>query len=231
MRRQNRVRRLTNSPAETVHPWSGHKLLEHIDVPTVVSRLVNGGFGDEGSMREAQIIEQNPESPFADGSFADVLVAVELRSASGLGVVTVDDSHVVQANGCVEMLQRFVDTFFSNNVVSGDVRVTGVDAGGDGDNAAETVDNVGDLLEAAPEGEFGAGGIFNKDSESGFCDVQALSGGGDGGSRLQQSGFAIGVSKRAGMENEVISANHHGTLDFSPEGFDGFLQEELVGAG
>ena len=124
-----------------------------------------------------------------------------------------------------------VDAFFADDVVSGDVSVTGVDAGRDRNDAAQAIDDFGDLLEAASQGEFGASGIFDQDGESGFRQVKALGSSGDGGSGLQQSSFAIGAAERAGMEHEIVGADSQRTLDFSAKRLDGFLQELLVGAG
>ena len=99
-------------------------------------------------MSEAKIIEQGAERFFADGSFADMLMAVELGSARRFGVVAMNNLHVVQGNGCVEMLKRCVNAFFGDDIVSSDVSVTSVDAGGSGDDTPETVDDFGDLLKA-----------------------------------------------------------------------------------
>ncbi len=54
-------------------------------------------------MGQAQIVEQDAEGLKTNGSLADVLMAIELRSASGFGVVAVDHSNVIQANRRVEM--------------------------------------------------------------------------------------------------------------------------------
>ena len=129
------------------------------------------------------------------------------------------------------MLQGLVDTLFGDDVVSGDVSVAGVDAGSDGNDAAETVDDFGDLFEAASERKFRAGGVFDEDGESSLREVQALRGGGDGGGGLKQAGFAIGAAEGTGMENQIVGADRKGALDFSAEGFDGFLEKEFVGAG
>jgi hypothetical protein len=49
-----------------------------LQVAAVVVRLVDGGFGDEGAVGEAGIVEKAAKGGEADGSLADVLMAVEL---------------------------------------------------------------------------------------------------------------------------------------------------------
>ena len=162
----------------------GYELLERVNILAVVARTVDGSLGDEGGMGEAKIVEQDPEGLRPDCSLSDLLMAVKLRSAGCLGVITVDDFYVVQSDGCVQLLEGLVDALFRDNVVSGNVGVTGIDAGGDGHDAAKAVDDFGDLLEAASEGVFGTRSIFDKDGESGGCEVEIPGGGGDGGCRL-----------------------------------------------
>ena len=207
------------------------QLLEGFDVSAVVAGLVDGSFGDEGGVCEAEIVEQDAEGFDADGSLPDVLVAVEFGSAGSFGVIAMDYFYIVQADGSVEMLQSLVNALFADDVVAGDVSVAGVDARGDGNDAAEAVDDFGNLLEAAAEREFGAGGVFDEDGKAGLGEVKALRGGGDGGGGLQQTGFAIRSAKGAGMEDKIIGAYGQGALDLTAESFDGFSEEQFVGAG
>src|ERR1700746_1345798 len=64
---------------------SGYQPLQGCNIPAVVSGFVNGGFSNEGSMGEAEIVEQNAKGPLANSSLPDVLMAVELRSPSSFG--------------------------------------------------------------------------------------------------------------------------------------------------
>lgn len=64
-----------------------HKSLERLDVSAIVAGFVDRRFGDEGGMGQAQIIQQDAEGLAADHSLADMLVAVQLRTTSGLGIV------------------------------------------------------------------------------------------------------------------------------------------------
>ena len=54
------------------------RLLQRVHVPQVIERFVDGSFGDEGSVGETGIVEQAAKWLRADGSFADVLMAIEL---------------------------------------------------------------------------------------------------------------------------------------------------------
>jgi hypothetical protein len=85
--------------------WQGltHQLLQRFNIPTVVAGLVDRGFGDEGSVCEAKIVQQDAERLFADGSLPDLLVAIEFLAAAGLGVVAVNHLHMAQADGCIDV--------------------------------------------------------------------------------------------------------------------------------
>jgi hypothetical protein len=207
------------------------QLLEGFDVSAIVARLVDGSFGDEGRVGEAEIVEQDAEGFDADSSLPDLLVAVEFRSAGGFGIVAVDYFYIVQADGGIEVLHGSIEALFADDVVAGDVSVAGVDAGCDWNNTAEAVDDFGDLLEAASERKLGACGVLDQNGKAGLGEVKALRGGSDGGGRLQETGFAIRSAKGAGVEDEIIGADGEGALDFAAESFDGFSQEQFVGAG
>src|SRR5580704_14396639 len=172
-----------------------HKVLEGVDIPAVVAGLIDGGLSDEGDMSEAWVVEQTAEGFDADGTFSDVLMAVELRSPRSLGVIAMDDFHMVQANGRIEMLQGLVETLLADDVIAGNVRVAGIDAGGDGDDATEAADNFVVLVEATTEREFGTGGILDEDGQTRSREVETLGGSRNGSGGLQQAGFAIGAAK------------------------------------
>src|SRR6202046_1433314 len=172
-----------------------HKVLEGVDIPAVVAGLVDGGFSDEGDMSEAWVVEQNAEWFDADATFSNVLMAVELRSARGLGVVAMDDFHMVQANGRIEMLQGLVDALGADDVIASNVRVAGINACGNGDDATEAADDFGDLFEATSEREFGTGGIFDEDGQTRAREVETLRGSRNGSGGLQQARFAIGAAE------------------------------------
>src|SRR5579872_2992800 len=73
-------------------------------VSPIIPRLVNRRLGDERSMRQTQIVQQHTESLLPDGSLPDVLVPIQLRSPSSLGVIAVPHLHAIQSNRGVEML-------------------------------------------------------------------------------------------------------------------------------
>src|ERR1700678_3343851 len=103
-----------------------------------------------------------------------------------------NNSHVVQADGCVEMQDRRVDAFFRDDVVSRDVSVAGIDAGADGHDTAKALDDFGHLFKAPSQRERGSSSIFDQDRQSTSGEVKTLSGGGNRGRGLQKAGFAVG---------------------------------------
>jgi len=146
-------------------------------------------------MGDAAIVEEDAEGLKTNGFLSDVLMAIEFRSASGFGVVAVNHSNVIQANRRVEMEKRLRDAFWRDDVIACNVSVEGVDAGSNGDDAAQAADDFGDLLEAASQRKLGARGVFNQDGEGAFREVEILGHGGDGSGSLQQAGFAIGSAE------------------------------------
>src|SRR3979490_1134010 len=128
-----------------------YQLLQCLHIPAIVAWLVYRGFGDEGSMGQPQVIQQDAKGFFANGSLPDVLVAIQFRAAGGFGVIAVPDFDIVQADGGVEMRQRLVEAFFADDVVSGNVGVAGIDARGNGGDTAEAGEDLGDLPKAGPE--------------------------------------------------------------------------------
>src|SRR5258706_8002612 len=114
-------------------------------------------------------------------------MAVQLRSSGGFGVVAVYDLHIVQSNSAIEMEKRLIDALFADDVVAGNVRVAGIDAGCNWYDAAEAVDHLGDLLEAASEGKVGAGGGFDQGGQSKFMPVKALRGGSEWSNSRRQA--------------------------------------------
>lgn len=174
---------------------SSYEILQSLDISTVVSGAIDGRLSNESGVGQAQIIEQDAERLFANGSLPYMLMAVELGPTRRLRVVAVNNFYVVQANGCIEMLECLVDAFFCDDVVSRDVGVAGVDAGCDGNQTAKAVDDFGHLLEAASQGKFSASCTFDKDSETRFFKIKSLGGGGDCRRSLQQASFAVGASE------------------------------------
>src|ERR1700691_6576496 len=80
-----------------------HQFLQSFNIPAVVAGPRDRSLGDEGGVRQAEIVEQDAKRLFADSSLSDLFVTVELRSTRGLGVIAMNDFHIVQANACVEM--------------------------------------------------------------------------------------------------------------------------------
>ncbi len=124
-----------------------------------------------------------------------MLVTIKLRTTGCFRIVTVPDRDVLQANRSIEFVHRFSQAMLENNVVSGDVNVTGIDAGSNGYIVPQMMDDLRNLLKAAPYRILSAGSVFNQDCEPTLRQVKPVTRGGNGGSRLQQSFFAIGAAK------------------------------------
>ena len=132
-------------------------------------------------MGEAQIVQQNTKRLFADCSLPDVLMAVELRSTSSLGVIAMPrPSHFSTRWSHPVAAVWLIQAFFADDVVACDVGVAGIDARGDGNDAAQPIDNFGDLLEAAAERKFSSGRVLDQDGQPAVGEIQPLGGRGNG---------------------------------------------------
>ena len=109
--------------------------------------------------------------------------------------------------------------------------VAGIDAGGDGNDAAQSLDHFRDLLEAAAQRKFRSRGIFDEDGQPAFDEIKVLRGRRNGRGGLQQSSLAISAAKRAGMQHQIVGAHRERAFDFAAKRLDGFLQEQLIRAG
>ena len=68
--------------------------------------------------------------------FADVLMAVELRSAHRLGVVAMPDIHMLQADRPLQLIERLRKPGLAHDVIACDMCVAGIDARPCGHEAA-----------------------------------------------------------------------------------------------
>src|ERR1017187_4239732 len=114
-----------------------HQFLQRVHIYQVVQRLNDGSLRDECRICQALVIEQATEGFQPDGSLADILVAVQVRAALGLGVVAMPHVHIAQSDGAFQLIEGFVVAVLADEVVSGDVRVAGVDAGAAGHEVAQ----------------------------------------------------------------------------------------------
>ena len=115
------------------------KVFESFNVSAIVTRTIDRRLGNEGRVRQSQIVEQDSKSLFADRSLPNLLVTVEFRSARSFRVITVPDLHVIQADRGIKMLQRFIESSLADDVVSGNVRVARVDARANRNYSAQAI--------------------------------------------------------------------------------------------
>src|SRR5205807_5100721 len=117
---------------------------------------------DEGCMGESRIVQQSAEGLQPDASLAYVLVAVELGAACGLGVVAVPHANILEPDSRVQMLQSFLHSGRTHDIVAGNVHVAGVDAGGDWHHIAQQFEQFSDLLKASAERVLSSRGVLDQ---------------------------------------------------------------------
>src|ERR1700722_1895945 len=205
-----------------------HQPLQCIHVSAIVSRLVNRRLGNEGSMGQPEIVQQNAEWFFSNGSLPDMLMAVKLRSTRGLGVVAVDNANIVQPDSCVEMLECLIDAFFADDVIPGNVRVARVDARGDRHNSAQAAEYFCDLLEASAKRKLRASSVFDEDRKAALRQIKASGGSTDCGSSSQQPLFAVRAAKRSRMQHEILGTQRQRAFHFAAKRFHRFIQKQLI---
>ena len=85
------------------------------------------------------VVEQAPKGFAPDGAFADMLVAIELRAECRLGIVHVPDTDLVEADQLVDLRDGYFVAIGPDEIVAGDVGVTGIEADADGRNALDNL--------------------------------------------------------------------------------------------
>ena len=116
-------------------------------------------------MGEVFIIEQSAEGFQPDGSLADVLMAIEFRSACGLGVIHVPHAHIRDADSRVDPVQRFSVSVAGHKVVSSNVAMAGVEASPYWCHWPQAVDELCHLFKTATKRKLRARCIFDKYSK------------------------------------------------------------------
>ena len=72
----------------------------------IVPRLVDWHLGDEGAVAEALVVEQAAKGLESDGTLADLLMPIQLRSAGSLRIVRVPDADIRKADGVLDQTLR-----------------------------------------------------------------------------------------------------------------------------
>ena len=202
-----------------------HQPLQRAHIALLVAGLVDRSFGDEGAVVETRIVEQPAERIESHGSLPDVLVAIELGTARGFGIVAVPDTDSFEGDGRSNLLHRFGVAFGGDQVVAGNVGVAGVEADGDGRMVLEARDKFGDLLEAAAQRELRAGCVLNQDMEASSLPRQAVDGALDGVGCKLEAFVARQPLPGAGMQDKIFGAEDQRALDFAAKRRDALLAD------
>ena len=107
-------------------PFLLHKTLQHVHIALFVPRCIDRGFGDKGAVAPAGVVEDAAKRLRAHGSLPDVLMPVQLRSALGLGIVTVPHADGFTGNSRGDLLHGARVALFGHEIVTGDVLVASV---------------------------------------------------------------------------------------------------------
>src|ERR1035438_362828 len=105
-----------------------NKARQHAHIPLLVAGLVHRGFGNEGGVGKALVVEQPPEGLNAYRSLADRFVPVELGAAFGFGVVAVPNAHRIEAHRGAGLPHRLRVAFGGDQIVAGHVGVASIQA-------------------------------------------------------------------------------------------------------
>lgn len=138
---------------------------QNADVAQRIAGLVYRGFRDEGAMGKVRIAQDAAERLGADRTVANMFVTVKFASLRRLRVIAVPHLHSLCAEAFVNPCDCLFVTFSGHNVVSRDVRVTGVQADVDRRTTIKHVEQIGYLIQFAAHAELAACGVFNEDTE------------------------------------------------------------------
>ena len=176
-------------------------------------------------MREPFVVEQTAERLEPDTSLPDVLMAVEFRTARGFSVVAMPEVDILEADGAVKSVKRFGVSGVTNNVISGDVGMTGIDAGSARHEVAQEVQQLGDLFEVGAERELRSGGVLDQNAQLSGFEVKALGPLLDGECDAPQAFFAAGAAELSRMKDEIVSPKCQGAFDLAAKARNGLRME------
>ena len=129
----------------------------------IISRIINRRFRDEGCMLKAAIVQQRSKYLQSQFAAAYVLVTIQPRSALGLSVITMPHANVFQTHRFRKMLQRELAAFVTDDVISGNVSVAGIDARAHGHGVAKKLQQLRNLLKSAAQRIFRTRRVFDQD--------------------------------------------------------------------
>src|SRR5438270_8611686 len=130
----------------------GDQRLQRVDILLIVTRFIDGRFCDESSVCRTRVVQQTPERLQSDAAFANVLMAIELRCSRGFGIVAMPNWDVPQPDSVLQICHRVLVAVGRNDVVPGNMRMAGIDTGGDREHRAQTLHQLRNLLEGATQG-------------------------------------------------------------------------------
>src|SRR5690349_5646820 len=84
-----------SAAARSTPPGRLSKLLQHLDVPPVVSIFFVGCFENKRLLPQRGVRQDAAKTLFADVPFADIFMPVQMRSQRPFGIVGVDHFHVL----------------------------------------------------------------------------------------------------------------------------------------
>ncbi len=84
-------------------------------------------------------------------ALANVLVAIQLRTASSFRVIAVPDAHGVEPHGGSDLVHSLLVPLGSDEVVAGNVGMAGIEADADRGVSAQQSHQLGYLLKTAAE--------------------------------------------------------------------------------
>ena len=125
-------------------------------------------------MLQSAIVKQRPKHVQPQFPAADMLMAVEARTALCLSVIAMPYPHVFQSHRSLQMLQRKPAPVFTDDVVSRNVRVTSIDAGAYRHGPAQKVQELRYLLESPAQRILRARRIFDQDRQTTLGEIEPV---------------------------------------------------------
>ena len=225
---------------------------EGADISAIVAGAVNGSFGEERALGAAKrrMIQDARKGLPANLAAADVLVTITARAQRGFGIIAVHDADVFQAEGGIGFRERAVETLGRADFESGgeQMRRVQTDAGSGRDAAgAAAFQQAAEMTEFGCETSSLPRRVFKEDADGtdrrgtkgrlflAFAEVLreagATVGAGDGFSDCFDAAVDAGITRGAGMHDQIFGAQLRGTNQFVAKGFDRVLPLARVRSG
>lgn len=201
--------------------FRSRRALQCRQVAGLIFGPIHRRFENEGFAIQPRVAQQSPKGCRAQLPFPDVFVPVQVATTIGLGIVGVEDGHVLQADDGIQFRDRLLVAFGADQVIARHPGVASVNAGTHR-YPRQPLQYRRHRTKIAAQMISAARGVLNQEPER--SPFEAL--------RSVQQAFAAALQRAAaGVEHQVFGADGGSTLQLTTKGGEGAFMKIRVAAG